>query len=551
MPNYKISGSVAENAKINVFAQGNYIGYALVNAGAYEVVFSYESLVPVSIEAENTNGSAVAYGQVIPEVTSDSVNIITDYTKINSLYGRLTDGRATLLDNLSRVDTNISDAVLSGGRQASIDKIDEVESRLSAVRAGYLDEIPTTNSGTSVLLDRLTDGRATNLDNISMIVGAHAPIGSAVALIDNKTYMATIDSKKYLKTGVLASYSSEENSNLLPDYMHLTYKQMTGNTSNMAVPIDFMEYYSGNGYYYIIYNGSTYYIPSWTGTLTACTSASYALWDWCFWNGYITNLGVNSTYGLNSNAAGGPTVVQTFNNTASEKYYCLDVNAAKTLVVVCRSTGAVSGNILTMTSYGAATNRTPSGAATTSYISYAFWSPLANAFTYITEDGHIYTTTDGYTLTERHNIGTTAAAGSYPKTQIATSPTSTIIIRGGSLIRTTNGTTFTVTTIDKNLLGYDNFSAPNRIGYVNGVYYLFNTAFYSLDDGLTWTKTPKFFISTSEVSLYSLIQTNGKNIATCNMTPYFFEFTNLYQPSHVGDITARTLSGYPGYIRLK
>jgi len=105
-------------------------------------------------------------------VPSETLN---DYkADVSTLEGRLTAARAGYLDNLNGHTAQTGDnyaELTSGTYGLSVIKayVDELETRLTAARAGYLDELGAANIPADIdtLLSRLTAARASNLDELS------------------------------------------------------------------------------------------------------------------------------------------------------------------------------------------------------------------------------------------------------------------------------------------------------------------------------------------------------------------------------------------------
>ncbi len=356
------------------------------------------------------------------------------------------------------------------------------------------------------------------------------PFGQLIPLWDTKTN-PTIDGVEYLRTGTLKS--STGYSSLVSNYPSLGLNVPTGSSYAMGsgsagrgVCLT-----DGTRYYYFSSNSISYgtsVTSAWTATISLPQGAPT---DACRFGTSSTLLYVQAGNVFLNYLVG---TTATAVNTTNSMYVCAS-NTAGTLAVMVGGTGALANNIWTSTNGTSWTSRTPSGAAGRN-VYKATWSPVANAFIYIDTSFEVYTTTDGFTLTSRGFLsgftGSMATASYNAQTASnASSPTSTLMAFQDSqtwITRTTNGTSYTTSSV-ASLFGP---SVPTnvipRLQYMNGAYYAEiptgyllpqTQVFKSTDDGVTWSPVANIAIppytatGSNNYALDQFVVLNGNIIA--------------------------------------
>jgi long-chain fatty acid transport protein len=309
--------------------------------------------------------------------------------------------------------------------------------------------------------------------------------------------------------------------------------------------------YVGARYVAANFNGGSSLVKSATAIDGAWSTVSLAtltaLYDQCQVGGKIVFTGDS---GINHTADGS---TLTYVNVSAGKSY---VNAAAkpdgSLAVIIKELTAAAGNIATSSDGATWTARTPSGATGGSGEVYSVgWSPCASAWVMAKEDGTVYTSANGYDFTARTAPVIVENRHDASSRYIASSATSTLIAHaGGDLLRTTDGTTWTLITTADLFSGLSE-SITFTICHVGGAYWLTADNGWlatSTDDGLTWARHYGLVGGGGSNEVNFLGGVNGKILALTG-DGHVNEYTTLAAPTHIGVVDASTDLANP-YLRI-
>ncbi len=233
------------------------------------------------------------------------------------------------------------------------------------------------------------------------------------------------------------------------------------------------------------------------------------------------------------------------------------------IVVHTQAIAQSSGRIRTSTDGLTWTNRTMSGAPANVEIRRTTFANSGNVFVFVSQDGNVYTSTDGFALTARTSpippgtgvtpIPLVLGQSNYS----AGSNTNTfIILSSNTMLRTSNGIAyfFVDMDLDANLAKFKATGAANNlaIAYNGGRFTIMSNSgvvVYSTDDGATWlqdfglyaqnianaasgyTNYRSLTRETSSNLLFTVV-TNSENVIPLNVTSSFGQ-TN---PSLIGSV---------------
>ncbi len=145
MTNYKISGYVTEACDIRLMRGNSFLGHReSVPAGAYELIFTLDSIESIDVVAVRSDGKIVGYGGITPVETADGSNItipvMGGIKSIQQIY-----------------DNNYSDAT-NLSWQININEVDSSKSLIYAFSSGngyrHTAVLPTFINSTTIQLER-------------------------------------------------------------------------------------------------------------------------------------------------------------------------------------------------------------------------------------------------------------------------------------------------------------------------------------------------------------------------------------------------------------
>lgn len=225
-----------------------------------------------------------------------------------------------------------------------------------------------------------------------------------------------------------------------------------------------------------------------------------------------------------------------------------------------------SGKICTSTDGRTWTARNPNVTSGSVMANGAVWSPVCNSFIVLSTSTGYYLSANGYTLTNyTMPVGYTALPLNSYSLAIASSQNSTVVLsnNGGTTYRTTNGTSWTSTSLPNT--GY------YSINCINDRYYLVGNTpgpvLSSADDGVTWDIYDYGFFASkykyrdfydTMVQVYSLAIVNNTLYTYSSVgLSYSINTPNLLTPKYLiaklfeSDISYyRLLSGEVIYYRI-
>ena len=348
----------------------------------------------------------------------------------------------------------------------------------------------------------------------SILGGGGVPVGG-LANFWGVGLNPTINGVEYLRSGVMKAISGY--SALLTAAPGLCYNVTTATNTNAGINNATTMRHAGSGYYVFCSSGTQpYYATSLTATGAATTvDTDVTVNDAFAFNTHLMHV-TNTAATFYRITAGAGTSIAVL---AGATYISGAVNAAGTLGLIACDTAAVAGNIYTSTNGTAWTSRTPSGGSG-DLPYFTVWQPLTSTFAILSSSARIYTTADGFALTNQgvtasyttvspvgsYSGSVAAAASSYCAADSTATLFSCTANFGGAasrltLMRSTNGTTFTGS-LWSTLLGFTPTVLPKIsvqggvfIAYFPGVTTRLNdastaSAFQSADGGATWTPLP-------------------------------------------------------------
>lgn len=359
------------------------------------------------------------------------------------------------------------------------------------------------------------------MSTFSQFVGSQPPFGQPLTMIDTRAN-PTVNGIEYLRAGVLKSASGY--SNFVSNWPSFSYNLPSGSayflpTSTATINLLF----AGTRYYLLRYISGETKIPFTTGLTSdfsnfgsVITATSAISLDSCRVGSSDIIISVDGGDTGNGNFYINGITATNFSTTVAN-YVCAS-NTAGTLSIVVSSLVNNSPSYLSTSANGTSwTARTISGGDSLP-VYRATWCPVGNCFIYITWNSRkIWTTPDGYTLTDRGKPDGISTGGGWSASYAAlnnhycaSSSSSTLISMQDNtntswIIKTTNGTSFTATKA-QDLFGnlVRNPISP-KLYYLNNAYYaLFtNNGNYaypdhailkSTDEGVTWNFVPLPFI---------------------------------------------------------
>lgn len=396
-------------------------------------------------------------------------------------------------------------------------------------------------------------------------ISAPGPVGELIPLVGAASSNPAIGGAEYLETGVLKPIAGYES--LLTAAPGLTCTIGTAQTSTNQVTGHIV---GGNGYFYGLTATGSFlnYVTSLSGTWDSVSGSENGVTNsdlFMFGNRCIRVSGLTSNSVLTN-------VNTDVSTTAS--MVCGAANSAGTLGVMAASTNGVDGNIYTSVNGSAWTSRTPIGGSPVARL--AMWCQPAGVFIYLGANGSVYSSTDGFTLTNRGAavVGATAAAieGDVAAKFWSASATSTMFIAnftvGGVtsayIVRTTDGVNFSSSRV-ADAIGMRIVSGP-RLAYVEGRYivYSFSTATASgqplvfstsADDGATFVRGAVPISQTGPSTARIVGEANGAKFYLAGENGLINTVSTFNSATHVGWLwslaTAASPNNVPYYVRIK
>jgi len=383
----------------------------------------------------------------------------------------------------------------------------------------------------------------------------------------------TIGGKEYLRTGTLKTFSNTYSEftdlSVLFGHWESSFYNTNWRNSSSGTPVNLV--FANNIYYYVYSTVPNKIIRGTNLNADPDATNDYptneAVRDAIGFNNLIVLSGYNTSTGnvVIRNSTGNGVFNLSVNATVSGSSSGLDfVAASNNLVVIAAAAMTTStGKIYTSTDGTNFTARSGPSSMSALNVRRFFWSPVANAFFYITDAGRIFTTTDGFTVTERtapSGMPTSISMASYGnRNAIASSSTATVAAVGSNkLLRITGLTDYSIVDLTS-LSNAGSLSSSDSVGSViyDGSNFIFANA-VSTDNGVNWT------------AKFSVVAPNAGSVSTAfrafannqvimgvtilsearllNMTGYGAANT----PTLMGTTTAATFSGsLPAYWRIK
>lgn len=382
----------------------------------------------------------------------------------------------------------------------------------------------------------------------------------------------TIAGKEYLRTGTLKTFSNTYSEFTDLNVLFSSWEVSTVNTgwkvSASGTPVNFV--YANNTYFFLTYSVPNKVIRgsdvNSAPTATNDLGSNEFFNDAIAFNNLIVLVGRNTSTGntiiRNSNGNGTYTLVHNRLVSGSSEGYTLVAANNNTIVAADWRMSTTSGKIVTSTDGTNWTLRSGPSDMNALLMASFFWSPVANAFFYITDAGRIFTSTDGFTVTERTvptGMPTSIdnGGGQSRSTRMASSNTATVVRVGSTkLLRITGLTNYSIIDLS-DFSNAGTLSADNSVVY-DGARFIYGNALSS-DNGATWsvkfaTVTPggasiNQSFKTVVNNLYIVGATIGGEGGFYNMTGYGSANT----PTLLGTSTAVNTgsSNLPIYWRIK
>jgi hypothetical protein len=408
----------------------------------------------------------------------------------------------------------------------------------------------------------------------------------------------TFNGREYLKTGVVKAYSSTYST------LSTNLPTATSQTTSTATDTNWSNYISGGlsnykgyklekggSYYYLFLMGnyqnySNVILFSYGTSLTSAPAGNsgsygnYGVYDSITFNGYaIWQLIYNNSGAATQSCSIGysNSTTQTYVTDDAAVLYGRVFAASPTLCTSVRvaNLNGATANIKTSTNGTTWTDRTPSITTSASSVVRAVYSTVGSTFIYVTDNGTIYTTPDGYTLTARTTPAGTPSPGSVygPSMCVAAGPSATLISLGGYtsaggpyLLRTTDGVNFTLI----NLATANNLGGAFTANIVPQIVYDTTTSRFLMSalsngnvyayssDGITWTLASTKIYATASKTEYSGMNMVAGDLIICIggasvANPCIFSNRILGSPDYVGISSAQTFatgSGLSTYLRI-
>jgi hypothetical protein len=421
------------------------------------------------------------------------------------------------------------------------------------------------------------------MSNLAQFFGGAVPIGGVIPMW-GVGINPTISGMEYLRSGSVKAVAGYESTAVAcPGLAHsvVTQASNTAINTNASRTVRF----AGSHYYVMGTGGSAtgpFAATSLTATWGAVTVDAHGHCDDAFtFNAYCWHLAnqVGTIYRLSGTTGLAVTV------TAVTPYYCGAVNAAQNLGVILATSEAVGGRIFTSTTGATWTSRTPSGGDANA-LYFAVWQPVGPSFAYVNAAGVMFTTTDGFTLTNRGTPSgvtnpqgtfqsggnTVGAASSYSAansnaTLFSYRCTFNSIINQNVLVRSANGTTFTAS-LWSSLLGFTPTATP-RVFENAGVFYAYvpSSSMRTVDDpwlfqstdGVTWTQIAKPMNAANNIAngiqeirylngLFFILPTGSQTVPSYSLTS--LATTHIGVPLASNEVTASNAT-VTNYVRIK
>lgn len=318
------------------------------------------------------------------------------------------------------------------------------------------------------------------------------PVGGLLQLAGASGPNLVIDGAEYLKTSVLKSIAGYEA--LLTSAVDLTVAVGTPGLSTISDASGVLL--AANGWLYGV--GSSSSLPSKTSDpLTVA---------WSSLGGVAAVPTDGFVFGTRGVIVAGSTIWSLLNGTRTDITPTVAqtvgaANDAGTLAVTAANLNGVAGHITTSTDGLTWTDRTSTGGVGISNgVALCDWSQPGGVFMYVNPNGHVYTASNGYTLTDRGAIAgaTAASVASTPFKSRSRSATSNLMLLnltiGGVsspyIVRTTDGVAFTAT-LAATALALDGFVTATGLAItrVDGKYVIYRSAASGVTSSIYYTSS--------------------------------------------------------------
>lgn len=420
------------------------------------------------------------------------------------------------------------------------------------------------------------------MSTFSQFTGGGPPFGQALSMSETRAN-PTVNGVEYLRAGVLKSATGY--STFVSNWPTFTYNIPTGGNYNMPTTGSHVNILTdGTRYYFLRSESGITKVPYTTNLTTDFSDSSSFITATAARSSGSCRLGTSGSIIIsidnqnnNSNFYISGTTATNFSTT-----YTMNVcasNTAGTLAVVASFAGAGQpGAIATSTNGQSWTERTVSGGSN-NYFYRATWCPVGNCFIYVSwNDQKVWTATDGYTIVDRGKPGNISTGGSWSNSYslmnnhyCASSSSSTLIsiqdnTSTGWIIKTTNGTSFTATSVSDFFGGLVKAGAATipKLYYFNNAYYALFTSgnqtyahsdlvlLKSTDEGNTWSfvalpLVPALASFNNYAStVYHLTVLNGNIVAVFMNTSYYivkYAVLSSYDTAtHIGRVMSTTIT---------